>query len=100
VVAAETMSLTVGLYLGCMSEHVIQNPVPTPEQMANLLGVSPARVATLRNIMRSESKPVPSYPGVKPRKAATNEAASTLSAPLRQFKMRKKTSSGAKAAAR
>ena len=38
-----------------MSEHVIQNPVPTPEQMAELLGVSPARVKTLRSIMRSQT---------------------------------------------
>lgn len=36
-----------------MIEHVIQNPVPTPEQMAELLGVSPARVEALRGIMRS-----------------------------------------------
>lgn len=38
-----------------MSEHVIQNPVPTPEQMAEMLGVSPDRVNTLRGIMRSPS---------------------------------------------
>ncbi len=38
-----------------MSEHVIQNAVPTPEQMAEMLGVSPARVKTLRRIMRSPS---------------------------------------------
>ena len=36
-----------------MSEHVIQNPVPTPEQMAKMLGVSPDRVKILRGIMRS-----------------------------------------------
>lgn len=36
-----------------MSEHVIQNPVPTPEQMAQMLGVSPDRVKMLRGIMRS-----------------------------------------------
>jgi hypothetical protein len=71
-----------------MSEHVIQNPVPTPEQMATLLGVSQARVVTLRNIMHSEAKPVPSICVAK------------TSAPLRQFKMRKKSSSGVKAAAR
>lgn len=84
-----------------MSEHVIQNPVPTAEQMANLLGVSPARVATLRNIMRSDTEAVPSHPGGKPRKTVSNQSASTLSAaPLRQFKMRKKSGTGGKSAAR
>ena len=39
-----------------MSEHVIQNPVPTPEQMAEMLGVSRARVEVLRRIMGSSSK--------------------------------------------
>jgi len=34
-----------------MTPHVIQNPVPTPEQMAEILGVSLERLASIRRIM-------------------------------------------------
>lgn len=34
-----------------MSAHVIANPVPSPEEMAQILGVSSERVAALRSIM-------------------------------------------------
>ena len=34
-----------------MKPHLVRNPVPTPEQMANILGVSPERLAKLREIM-------------------------------------------------
>ncbi len=34
-----------------MSVYVIGNPVPTPEEMAEFLGVSPERVAAIRKIM-------------------------------------------------
>ena len=74
---------------------MIQNPVPTPEQMANLLGVSPARVATLRTIMRSGVRPVPSYRAEKSRKKGVNKTASTP----RQFKTRRKINLSVKAAA-
>ena len=43
-------------YTEAMSEHIITNPVPTPEEMAARLGISAERVATLRQIMRSPSR--------------------------------------------
>ena len=39
-----------------MSAHRIGNPVPTPEQMAKILGVSSARVAAVRQIMDGSAK--------------------------------------------
>jgi hypothetical protein len=47
------------IYWSCMSEHVILNPVPTPEQMADLLGISHDRVEALRRIMGSASPSSP-----------------------------------------
>jgi hypothetical protein len=38
-----------------MSIHTIGNPVPTPEEMARILGVSAERVAALRKIMDTPS---------------------------------------------
>jgi hypothetical protein len=34
-----------------MSPHIIRNPVPTPEQMAKILGISSERVTAVREIM-------------------------------------------------
>jgi hypothetical protein len=34
-----------------MSTHVIGNPVPTPEEMGEILGLSSDRVAAVRRIM-------------------------------------------------
>jgi hypothetical protein len=34
-----------------MSAHVIRNPVPTPEEMAKILGVESERVEEIREIM-------------------------------------------------
>jgi hypothetical protein len=34
-----------------MSAHVIRNPVPTPEEMGEILGLSSDRVAAVRRIM-------------------------------------------------
>jgi hypothetical protein len=34
-----------------MSSHVIGNPVPTPEEMGKILGLSSERVAAVRRIM-------------------------------------------------
>jgi hypothetical protein len=62
------------IYWLCMSEHVILNPVPTPEQMADLLGVSHDRVEALRRVMRSAS-PSSSAPLAKSRKSVTQEKA-------------------------
>ncbi len=39
-----------------MAVYTITNPVPTPEEMAEILGMSPERLQTLRKIM---STPVP-----------------------------------------
>jgi hypothetical protein len=34
-----------------MEQIVISNPVPTPEEMAEIIGMSPERVVALRRIM-------------------------------------------------
>jgi hypothetical protein len=34
-----------------MSAHVVSNPVPTPEEMAEILGVEPERLQEIREIM-------------------------------------------------
>lgn len=38
-----------------MSAHVIGNPVPTPEEMGEILGLSSERVAAVRSIMSAPS---------------------------------------------
>ena len=38
-------------YTEAMSPYVIRNPVPTPEQMAEILGISSERVTAVREIM-------------------------------------------------
>jgi hypothetical protein len=38
-----------------MGVHVIANPVPTPEEMGRMLGLSSERVAAVRSIMNSPS---------------------------------------------
>jgi hypothetical protein len=39
-----------------MEQIVISNPVPTPEEMAEILGMSPERVVELRRIMDTPRK--------------------------------------------
>lgn len=39
-----------------MRAHIIGNPVPTPEEMGKILGVSPERVAAVRQIMDESAK--------------------------------------------
>jgi hypothetical protein len=39
-----------------MSAHIIGNPVPTPEEMGKILGLSSERVAAVRRIMSSPAK--------------------------------------------
>jgi hypothetical protein len=39
-----------------MQTHIIRNPVPTPEQMGKILGVSSERVAAVRQIMDGSAK--------------------------------------------
>jgi hypothetical protein len=38
-----------------MSAHVIGNPVPTPEEMGKILGLTPEHVAAVRRIMSTPS---------------------------------------------
>jgi len=38
-----------------MNVHVIGNPVPTPEEMGRILGLSPERVEAVRRIMNTPS---------------------------------------------
>jgi len=38
-----------------MSAHVIGNPVPTPEEMGQILGLSSERVVAVRSIMSTPS---------------------------------------------
>jgi hypothetical protein len=39
-----------------MRAHIIRNPVPTPEQLGKILGVSSERVAAVRQIMDGPAK--------------------------------------------
>ena len=39
-----------------MNVHVIGNPVPTPEEMGRILGLSPERVEAVRRIMNTPSR--------------------------------------------
>jgi hypothetical protein len=39
-----------------MRAHIISNPVPTPEEMGEILGVSSERVAAVRQIMDGSAK--------------------------------------------
>ena len=39
-----------------MSAHIIGNPVPTPEEMGKILGLSSERVAAVRRIMSTPAK--------------------------------------------
>jgi hypothetical protein len=39
-----------------MRTHIIGNPVPTPEQLGKILGVSSERVAAVRQIMDGSAK--------------------------------------------
>ena len=45
-----------GVYTKRMSAHKIGNPVPTPEQMGQILGLSSERVAAVRRIMSTPAK--------------------------------------------
>jgi hypothetical protein len=44
------------IYNRSMSAHIIRNPVPTPEQLGKILGVSSERVAAVRQIMDGSAK--------------------------------------------
>jgi hypothetical protein len=44
------------IYNKPMRTHIIGNPVPTPEQLGKILGVSSERVAAVRQIMDGSAK--------------------------------------------
>jgi hypothetical protein len=58
-----------------MAIHIIRNPVPTPEEMAKFLGVSPERLAAVRRIMDEDDSPPVKGRSAKtaPRKAAAKK---------------------------
>jgi hypothetical protein len=49
-------SILVSHYDESMSVYVIGNPVPTPEEMGRILGLSPERVEAVRRIMNTPSR--------------------------------------------
>jgi 3-polyprenyl-4-hydroxybenzoate decarboxylase len=55
-VAFPSVSNRVSTYNEFKSAHVIGNPVPTPEEMAQILGLSSERVAAVRRIMSAPTK--------------------------------------------
>jgi 3-polyprenyl-4-hydroxybenzoate decarboxylase len=61
-----------------MSVHVIGNPVPTPEEMGRILGLSPKRVAAVRSIMSTPSS----------RKSSRNKNRATSSSNMKRDRSR------------
>jgi 3-polyprenyl-4-hydroxybenzoate decarboxylase len=49
------LAIRSSYYNQLMSAHVIGNPVPTPEEMGRILGLSSERVAAVRSIMSTPS---------------------------------------------
>jgi hypothetical protein len=64
-----------------MIPYIIDNPVPTPEEMAEILGVSPDRVAAVRRIMSTPNKRKASgNSNVRSRAAARKKSSRTRTA--------------------
>jgi hypothetical protein len=57
-----------------MAVHVIGNPVPTPEEMGEILGLSPDRVKAVRQIMSTPVRAKKSASAKTERKAAVKIA--------------------------
>jgi hypothetical protein len=58
--------------------HVIGNPVPTPEELGEILGLSPDRVKAVRRIMNAPVQPKRSVSAAKMvRKAAVKRITRT-----------------------
>jgi hypothetical protein len=55
-VAIQFSSPDQTVYTRSMSAHIIGNPVPTPEEMGQILGLSSERVAAVRRIMSTTGK--------------------------------------------
>jgi hypothetical protein len=62
-----------------MAVHVIGNPVPTPEEMGEILGLSPDRVKAIRQIMSMPVRAKKSAIAAK----TTRKAAAKKASPLR-----------------
>jgi hypothetical protein len=56
-----------------MSAHIIGNPVPTPEEMGRILGLSSERVAAVRKIMGAPPKETLSGRSVSVRRASARK---------------------------
>jgi hypothetical protein len=62
-----------------MAVHVIGNPVPTPEEMGEILGLGPDRVKAIRRIMSTPVRAKKSTSAAKTvRKAAATKASRLL----------------------
>src|SRR5580658_2173106 len=61
-----------------MAVHVIGNPVPTPEEMAEILGLSPDRVKAIRQIMSTKVPAKKSVSAAKTTRKAAAKKASRL----------------------
>ena len=61
-----------------MAVHIIGNPVPTPEEMAEILDLSPDRVTAIRRIMSTPVRAKKSAAAAKlARKGAAKKASPT-----------------------
>jgi hypothetical protein len=56
-----------------MSAHIIGNPVPTPEEMGEILGLSSERVAAVRRIMSTTGAETGSRRPASTRKTAARK---------------------------
>jgi hypothetical protein len=64
--------------MNVMIAHVIGNPVPTPEEMGEILGLSSDRVAAVRRIMSTPNRQkTPTRSGVAFRAAARKKSSRT-----------------------
>jgi hypothetical protein len=61
------------VYTRSMSAHIIGNPVPTPEEMGEILGLSSERVAAVRRIMSTTGAETGSKRSISARKTATRK---------------------------
>jgi hypothetical protein len=68
-----------------MIAHVIGNPVPTPEEMGEILGLSSDRVAAVRRIMNTPNQQkTPARSGVAFRAAARKKSRTRTRAALKR----------------
>jgi hypothetical protein len=65
------------VYTRSMSAHIIGNPVPTPEEMGEILGLSSERVAAVRRIMSTTAVETGTRRPISARKTARKKKAAT-----------------------